>query len=103
KFTASAADLEHVLGLGLGDGGKGHLSRVRPFGEAVGRNAARQARLVRVLPPDELWIVEPHDSTIGWPGSRLPGDFPPSQELTVAPTSENSPSWIRPAAFRPRT
>ena len=42
-----------------------------------------------------------HDSTIGWPGMRRPGAFPPSQAFTVAPTSANSPSWTRPAAFLP--
>ena len=31
-------------------------------------------------------------SSIGRPGRRLPGDLPPSQAFTVAPTSANSPS-----------
>ena len=42
-------------------------------------------------------------STIGWPGMPREGDLPPSQAFTVAPTSANSPSWIRPAAFLPST
>ena len=31
------------------------------------------------------------------------GAFPPSHAFTVAPTSPNSPLWMRPAAFRPST
>src|SRR5256885_7649647 len=42
-------------------------------------------------------------STIGWPAMSLRGRFPPSHALTVAPTSANSPTGIRPAAFRPST
>src|SRR6185312_9010491 len=43
-----------------------------------------------------------HGSTIACPGVPRRGAFPPSQALTVAPTSANSPSsWIWPAAFRP--
>ena len=39
----------------------------------------------------------------GWPATRRDGALPPSQRFAVAPTSPNSPSWIRPAALRPST
>ncbi len=41
--------------------------------------------------------------TKGLPGRLRPGDRPPSQAFTVAPTSAGSPSWMRPEAFVPST
>jgi len=44
-----------------------------------------------------------HCWTIGVPGIPRDGALPPSQALTVAPTSANSPSCTTPSAFRPST
>src|SRR5436309_2814881 len=52
----------------------------------------------RELAPDALDLGElGHGyagATIGCPGMPREGALPPSQALTVAPTSANSPSWI---------
>ena len=46
-------------------------------------------------------VGEAH-SSMTRPGSFLPGDLPPSQAFTVAPTSANSPSsWTRPDGVPP--
>ncbi len=47
---------------------------------------------------DQLRRVDRHGVTIGCPGIPRRGGLPPSQALTVAPTSPNSPSWIAPLA-----
>ena len=99
-----AADLEHPPRLGLGDRLERDLPRV-----GAGRRRccaairAARPRLVRVLARGRARgsFERAHGSTIGCPGSRLPAALPPSQAFTVAPTSANSPSWIRPAAFLP--
>ena len=58
----------------------------------------------RVEVVDEITGDRTHGSRIASPGMPRPGFLPPSQALTVAPTSENTPSsWIRPAALRPCT
>src|SRR4029077_13805037 len=44
-----------------------------------------------------------HGARIGCPGIPRDGALPFSHAFTVAPTSANSPSWTRPAAFRPAT
>jgi len=80
--------------------------------------APAQAGIVRLFGRDERRIVERRHgrivgvprlrtahrpSTIGAPGRFFDGARPPSQALTVAPTSANSPSWVCPAAFLPWT
>src|SRR4029453_15437995 len=42
-------------------------------------------------------------STIGWPWIPRLGAFPPSQAVTLQPTSANSPVWTEPFALRPST
>src|SRR5581483_4826684 len=103
QLAVPAADLEYEVGLRLGD----RLERDR-VGIGPGRRGLlggrprREAALVGGLARDEARVVErAHASTIAWPGSRLPGALPPSQAFTVAPTSANSPSWMRPFAFLP--
>ena len=106
------ADLEDLRRPELGDGVEDELLGLVAFDQPpVDRVPRREALLARELPPDEQRVVEPevalgaaHGATIGVPGMPLPGARPPSQALTVAPTSPNSPfSWTRPAAFRPST
>ena len=104
ELTHPAADLEHAVWMRLDDSREGGVEAVGPLAVPRLRLTARlQPSLGLVLPPHELGVVQPHGSTIGWPGSDRPGDFPPSHTLTVAPTSANSPSWIWPAALRPWT
>src|SRR5262249_54890712 len=68
------------------------------LGELVGRDL-----LAVTLAADELGGVNGACSRIGWPGIPRDGAWPPSQRFTVAPTSANSPSWMRPSAFLPST
>ena len=74
-------------------------------GAGVRGRPTPEARIVGVLGGDEGGIVEAHHgSTIGRPGTPRGAGPPPSQTLTVAPTSANSPSSCTlPAAFRPST
>ena len=59
---------------------------------------AARPRVVRVLAPDERRVVErAHSSIRLCRGAACPRALPPSQAFTVAPTSANSPSWIRAA------
>ena len=57
----------------------------------------------RDVAANQLGGVDGQCSTIGWPGIPREGALPPSQRFTVAPTSANSPSWMRPPAFLPST
>src|SRR5207237_5677427 len=87
----------------------GDVARVEAGDVRVDGLPSAQPGLALILATDVDRIVRPaddaaaHGSTIGWPGSRFGGALPPSQALTVAPTSANSPSWMRPAAFLPGT
>src|SRR5439155_26562661 len=103
QLPAAGADLEHTPRLRLGDRLERHLPRVRAGSELLRGDAGGEAGLVGVVPPDDLGIIEAHGSTIGWPASLRDCDFPPSHRLTDAPTSANSPSWMRPPAFFPCT
>ncbi len=105
KPTVAATDLEHAPGLHCDERlPENHLG-VRAVQFTPERLPGAEVVLLRVLLADELRVVElpPHGSTISWPGSRFGGALPPSHAFTVAPTSANSPSWIRPAAFLPCT
>ena len=104
ELTPAAADLEHALGGPLRNCRQRRIRRHGQSGALVDRPSGAQAVLGRVLPPNQRGIVQSQGSTIGCPGSPRLGAFPPSQALTVAPTSANSPSsWILPAALRPWT
>ena len=99
-----AADVEHALGLLLGDRVVGDVLGVAAVEQRVeDRGALREALLARVLPANEQWVVELHGVRIGCPGIPRDGAFPLSQAFTVAPTSANSPSWICPDALWPAT
>ena len=90
--------------------------RTRPSGSRAPRRARSRARARRARPsraprrracagsaPRRESQAGGQRSTIGWPGMPRDGALPPSHAFTVAPTSANSPSWMRPAAFRPST
>ena len=101
-----AADLEHSTRRGRSDGRQQpSIDRIRSLAETCdGIAAHREPRLRLVVPANQVGVVQLHGSTIGCPGMPRPGDLPPSQAFTVAPTSANSPpSWILPAALRPWT
>src|SRR5829696_1618367 len=104
QLAGAAADLEHVDGLERGDDAQGLVARIGPGGAGVDGPSRLQTGLARVLVANELWVVEPHAAvTIGCPGIPRRGALPPSQALTVAPTSANSPSCRLPSALRPCT
>ena len=104
ELARPAADLEHAPRPHLGDRRERHVLGVRALDERpVGGVALRQPLLARVLPRDDERVVELQGATIGCPGIPFDGALPPNHALTVAPTSANSPSWMRPAAFRPST
>ena len=80
---------------------------VRALGPAIDGRGPRAA-LVRVLARTTTGSSKRHieiglGSTNGWPGMPRFGALPPSHVFTVAPTSANSPSCRRPAAFLPST
>jgi len=103
KLTLAAADLENPLRGDLDDRPEHDLTRVGARDVRVDSLSRGEPGLSRILLADKRRIVgRDRHSSIGRPGSRLPGALPPSHEFTVAPTSANSPSsWILPAAFRP--
>ena len=105
ELARPAAHFEHLGRVDLRNGGECELSRIVTFGVPVGGAPILEAALGRVLLAHKLRIVEaPHAAvTITWPGIPRRGGLPPSQALMVAPTSANSPSWMRPAAFFPST
>ena len=104
ELAAPAADLEHAARPRFRHGAEGDFARVGAGRGLPGCRAHGETRFVGVLVANELGIVErSQGATIGCPGIPRGGGFPPSQAFTVAPTSANSPSWIRPAAFFPWT
>jgi len=104
ELAAPAPDLEHAERSDLRNGVEGDVPGVGAGRARPCRRADGEAGLVCVLVADELGVVERFQgSTIACPGIPRGGAFPPSQAFTVAPTSANSPSWIRPAAFFPWT
>jgi hypothetical protein len=58
ELAFAASDLEHPPGLRLRDGLEQDLARVRPLRRRVGRLSRAQVRLVCVLRPDVVAIVE---------------------------------------------
>src|SRR5262249_2350174 len=104
QLTPATPDLEDKGRIALPNRVEHDPVRVRPGRRPLYGRPRGQAGLIRVLLRDEARVVQPtQGSTIGWPGSRRPGALPPSQALTVAPTSANSPSWRSPFALRPAT
>jgi hypothetical protein len=103
ELARAAPHFQHATRRRLGDRVERHLRRVRAGREAIRRPPPLQAPLARVLRSDDAGVVERHGSTIGCPGIPRVGGLPPSHAFTVAPTSANSPSWMRPPAFRPST
>ena len=81
-------------------GGWGVERWVPPLSEPARSRAFLGSGLVPrlgLIAPDQAGV------TNGLPGRLRPGERPPSQAFTVAPTSAGSPSWMRPAAFVPST
>src|SRR5262249_48162804 len=105
ELALAAPHFEYAARVALGDRLERELPCVRSLGIRVDRLARTEIRLVGVLLADECRIVQlRHGSTIGRPGTPRGALPAPSQALTVAPTSANSPSsWIAPAAFLPST
>src|SRR6185503_12766548 len=103
QLTLTTPDLEDPLRSRFCDCFERNLASIRALGEPIGSFAPGQAHLGRVLLANAARVVEPHCSTMNCPGTPRLGALPPSQALTVAPTSANSPSWMRPAAFFPST
>ena len=119
ELTLAGPDLEHEPRLDLRDRLESDPARIRAGSPLLDGDAGGEAALVGVLARDDRGVVHQadafgvtksprtkddssavafvlafvsHGSTIGCPGKRRPGALPPSQELTVAPTSANSPS-----------
>jgi hypothetical protein len=104
ELAGPAPGIQQPLGRALRDRGERDVLGVVALDELpVRRVALGLALLARVLPLDDQRAVQLQPSTIAWPGMPRDGAFPPSHALTVAPTSANSPPWIRPAAFLPST
>jgi hypothetical protein len=102
--SRAAANLEHAARPDLGECLERQLLRVLALDVVDERDpSSQEALLARVLAGHGGRIVEPHGSRRGAPGIPRDGAFPPSQALTVAPTSANSPSCTAPAAFLPST
>ena len=97
----AVAEVEPDDVLEVGHSLESQLARIQPLGVVIERAARLEIRLGRVLPGDRRRIVDPHGNRIGAPGIPRLGALPPSQAFTVAPTSANSPSCTRPAAFLP--
>src|SRR5579872_6622252 len=105
ELAEPAADVEHAPRREAGDEldrdvvGEPAVGDERPV-DGVPR---REPFLARVLPLDDERVVDLQRVRIGLPEIPLDGVFPPSQALTVAPTSPNSPSCLAPFAERPCT
>ena len=107
QLALAAADLEDALRLGLSDRLERDVACVDgPADSARSPSAPRGRDSSAYWRRTYLGIVRR-----GTPPSRLDdrlarhplaaAALPPSHGFTVAPTSANSPSWIRPAAFLP--
>ena len=106
ELARAAADLEHARRAAPPRPPRTPRPRRPGPRRAPGRRRCACARplLARVLPRDDGRVVERSRARrSACPGMPRDGALPPSQALTVAPTSANSPSWIRPAAFLPST
>ena len=82
ELAPAAADLEHMLGVALGDGGERDVIRIRPSGGGLDGHPRREPALVRVLPSNEIRVVELlHGSTIGVPDRRRDGGLAAEPEV----------------------